>query len=468
MATNTASFLRPGLQTSYEGEAAQLGMEQQLLAQRLAEMEQAKGPSPINAGKFAALDFSGVGNALNEVRTRQKLEAAKKKLADTQGAYQKDLVTSLRKYQESRDGKTVDLAGPPEEGQTGVTGQVPGDPQAYRQGEQSPFSEVRAMAKDDRAAYEKLHDALIKKASPTSALAAGGVTAKLRPAVETVEMNGALVQKPEEAGQGASVVPGTGVTQSRLPSGTVVNNFLGGKQESVDKAPQVHNSLVMPGESALKGIVDKLPDEFAVAKSANNMIRGTETALSALQAGARTGSLEETLQAGRTAVEGLTGLKFASTTPTAVLAKSLAENVVNEFGGKLGTGISNADVAFMQQAMGGLATDKDALERVLAIRAAMAINRIRDHNTNVADLTAQPGFANADYIRKRYAVEPAKFNFVFSSPQARASFEAGISNQPYEKVLRQEGVQSPQSKPPASGLPTLADIEAAIARKQGR
>ena len=132
------------------------------------------------------------------------------------------------------------------------------------------------------------------------------------------------------------------------------------------------------------------------------------------------------------------GLKFDTTTPTAVLAKSLAENVVNEFGGKLGAGISNADVLFMKEAMGGLATDANALDRILAIRAAAAYTKIKDHNRNVEDLTSQPGVTTPDYIRRRFSVDSPKFAFEFKTPEARASFESGMTNQPYDNTLQRE------------------------------
>ena len=441
MATaKTASFLTPagpGVAPPYAQEAAMSQLEQQRLADALAQVQHQPSAQPLQAGRLSALNFEGAGNSIREALLTKQQEVARKKAADISGSYQKDLLQGLKAYIGQRDGSEVPVAGPPEEGAGQPTRTIAGNPLAFKSGQLSAFPEIRGMAEEDRKSAEALHGKLLDKASPASALAAGGDNRLLRPKSDQKVVNNSVMEMGGEVGQAPTVLPGMGVTQSTLPSGTLVNALPGGKLDAVDKAPKVDVSVttgVKPLEEAMK----LLPDDLKAAQSANKTLRSTETALSALHNGARSGAGEDYLQAARTLTEGLTGLKFETTTPTAVLAKALAENVLNEMGGKLGQGISDADVRFMEKALTGLSTDPGAVERVLAIRAASAWNRIKEHNANVDDLTAQQGVASPDYIRRRFAVTPVKFGFEFRTPEARASFESGIANQPYDHVLQQE------------------------------
>lgn len=442
MATaKTASFLiptaQPGVAQPYAQESAMSQIEQQRLADALAHVQDQGTTQPLQAGRLSALNLEGAGNSLREALLIKQQEVARKKAADISGSYQKDLLQGLKAYTTQRDGQEVPVAGPPAEGEASPTRTVPGNPLAFKSGQLSAFPEIRGMAEEDRKSQEKLQEKLVEKASPASALAAGWDNRLLRPKSDQKVVNNSVMEMGGEVGQAPTVLPGMGVTQSTLPSGTMVNTLPGGKLDAVDKAPKTEVKINL-GDHPMQEAMKLLPDDFKAAQAANRTLRSTETALSALKEGARTGAGEDYLQSARTAIEGLTGLKFDTTTPTAVVAKALAENVVNEFGGKLGAGISNADVLFMKEAMGGLATDAHALDRILAIRAAAAYIKIQEHNRNVEDLTSQPGVSSPDYIRRRFSVESAKFGFAFKTPEARASFESGLSNQPYETVLQRE------------------------------
>jgi len=458
-ALKTASFTSPGVTPPYAAEMQTNALEQQQLLEALQQQQEGqRGVRPVQAGRLSALNFEGAGNTIAELLTQKKLEIARKKQADTQAAYSDGLLEAARKYTTARDGSTTEVAGPPDETGVAPTKTTPGDPMAFKEAAMSPYPEMRAAGENDRKSYEELRKELISKASPQSVLANPTDFSKYKPLVKQEVHNGAVMQLGQEQGQVPQVV--APVTQSTLPSGTVVNNQFGGAQDAVDKAPKTNINL--PGDHAMKGVIDALPKDFEGAQAANKTLRSTETALSALKAGAQSGSGEDWKQAARTFTESLTGLKFDTTTPTAVLAKALAENIVNEFGGKLGTGISNADVEFMKLALGGLATDKSAIERILAIRAASAYNKVKEHNTNVADLTVQEGVTNGDYLKRRYTLPPTKFAYEFTTPEARASFESGIGNVPYEDVFKRESTEAPKK-----GVPKYSPADLELFRKNG-
>lgn len=456
----TASFTQPGIVQPYAQEFQQNGLEQQQLLEALQQQQAGQTGAairPIQAGRLSALNLEGAGNAIAEALTQKKLEINRKKQADTMGAYSNAAVEAERKYIAERDGSSVDTAGPPEVGQGQPQQTFAGNPMAYKGAVTSLFPRVGAMGEEDRKSYEDLRKTLIGKSSPQSALSSAGDIRGLRAETKTEFHNDAAWQMPQEAGQVPQLL--SGVTQSTLPSGTIINNLPGGKQDAVDKATKV---TLNTGDHAMKGIVDALPKDLESAHSANKILRSTETALSALKAGAKTGAGEEWKQSARTFIESLTGLKFEATTPTAVLAKALAENVVNEFGGKLGSGVSNADVEFMKLASGGLATDAGALERILAIRAAAAYSRVKEHNANIADLAEQKGVDNGEYLKRRYTLAPTKFSYEFTTPEARASFESGVANTSYEEVLKRE-----MAVAPSKGSPKYSPEDLDLFRKNG-
>jgi hypothetical protein len=235
------------------------------------------------------------------------------------------------------------------------------------------------------------------------------------------------------------VVPSTRVGQATLPSGTVVNQFSSGKQSSVDTAPRVTTNVQnMPGNEVLKGRIAKLEEGQEMALKQVDTLRATEQALSALQAGATTGFGAEWLQNLRTAATMLTGVQFPENTPTAVLQKALAENVVNKFSGKLGTGVSNADVLFMGKASGDLATDARAIEQILAVQAAAAQRQIAQHNKLAESISPYIDKTLGDGVtRELYTVPGYQPNLKFSTPEAAASYEAGITGKTYP-AMREE------------------------------
>lgn len=414
-------------------EAQQLALDQAQLQQALQQL-QAKGfaRNPIEGGGTQVPDFGGLGAALAARSTRGQIDNNQRKQADLQGKYQEALGQALTQYDSATGPQTTELAGPVEEGGVQPTATRPADQRAYRPFLNSPFPEVRERARLADELYQKRAEKLIDRAD-FSAAAASPDMENWRPKTDYKAEDGAWWRTQE----GAPPQLQAGVTQTTLPSGTVVNQFPSGKQSSVDTAPKVTQTNVMGGENlALKEEINALPKEYETAQKLAKGLRATETALQALGSGAQTGFGQDWLQAARTAASSLTGIQFPETTPTGVLAKALAEATISELGG-LGNQVSNADVAFMRTATGGTADDPKALERILAIRAAGFANALAKHNRNIEGLASDPKLgASGDRVRDRWSVSSPAAGYKFSNPESLASYLAGTMNLPYEDALK--------------------------------
>lgn len=428
------SFNLPGQQPPLAAELRAAAEEQARLQALLDEGRGGLRGQLIDTGRFMVPDLTPIAQAVNQRRTAAELENAKRKQADLQGQYQRTLVEELRRYKARRDGKEVELEGPPVEGETSVTGRVPGDPRAFREFEGSPFPEVAGMAKADREAYQRLFDKLVERASFPSVQAAGGDVAALQPKDDFVFGNNAVWNKGE-GGPPRVVEP---VRQMTTPQGTLVNVQPGGALDAVDKAPRVSvDASSRPGNVLDKGYAERVVAERQQAPAWAQGLRATETAHAALREGARAGFGENFLQNARTLITGLTGVRFDASAPTGVLSKTLAENVLTEFGGKLGAGVSNADVLFMERAQAGLETDPKAIERILAIRAAVLSRRLRTYNEDVARLAEDERDPAASARRRAaYQVEIPRVMFGFITPDALASYISIAQNLPWEEAKK--------------------------------
>lgn len=447
-APKTAGFVTSGLQSPYAAEQANLGLEQQMLLQALQGQQDVSVPTR-QTGAVNVLNFDGVGNAIAGQRTQQELEVNRKKQLDVAGKYSEQLVQEMKRF------RTAD----------------PDKPQELAPFLDSPYPEIRSRAEDEmKSARERLGKAL-EKADPTTWKNGGmqGIGG-FAPKPEQTVVDGTLINTTP--GQLIAPVAGGGYKQSTMPDGDVMNtNLLTGRQTTANNAPKTSVSFAQVGPGLVNEKVKLLGAEQASARSKANTLRSTEHSLDALDKGARAGYGEEWLQNARTLVGGMTGLKFDATTPTAILAKSLAENVVNEFGGKLGSGVSNADVQFMQLASAGQATDPIAIERILAIRAAAAVRDIRQHMLQVETLGNHPkNELGAADTQKLYGVAMPNYGFRFKTPEAQASFEAGISDRPYEDVFQEitkgkNPTATPKTASPAKETP--AQKTARLAKELG-
>ena len=247
MANKTASFTMPGVMPPYGADMAASQMEQQQLVEALAQVR-GQGPTqPINAGRFSALNFEGVGNTIREAMLQKRQDVARKKAADLQGSYNKDLLRDLQAYTANRDGGEVPVAGPPEAGAASPTRSTPSNPLAFKSGQLSQFPEIRSAAEEDRKSHEAVYGKLLEKASPNSAFAADGNPRLLRPKVDQFEANGAIFERGQEVGQAPTLLPGMGVTQEKIPGLGNVNKMPGGKVDTLDKRSQV---IVSTGQKA--------------------------------------------------------------------------------------------------------------------------------------------------------------------------------------------------------------------------
>lgn len=435
----TANFYGIGA----EQQLAQLLAEQQRLQQEVDQPMSAASGQPLQTGRYLTLNFDRLRAAEERRRKQQELENSKKRSLDVQGEWQKGLVEELRKYKVAREGEVKELPGPTEDGGP-LQGRTQGNPLAFRDFLTSPYSPVRQLADSDEKRLKEVFDKAAPKASLGSITGSGGVPQRLTPQDKWEYKDGAWFNAKEG---GPPQLQG-GVTQETLPNGTLVNRTASGALDSVDKAPKAQ--VIMPGKTAMDSLEKTLPDSRQGAKKAADTIRSTETALSALHQGAKTGFGAEFMQNLRTAVSMVTGMQFDASTPTAVLQKALAENVVNEFGGRLGTGVSNADVLFMGKATGDLATDAKAIERILAVRAAAAQRQILEHNGQIEELAQDPKLGvSPQTLKALYQVKAPSFAFEWQTPEAEAAFLAGMTGVPYKTALERVAGMRKQAGTPA-------------------
>lgn len=404
MATKTASFTMPGVLPPYAQDMALAAEEQQRLAEALAAVRRPGGAQPIQAGRLSALNFEGVGNALQEALLEKKQAAARKKSADTQGAYQAELLRGLKAYTEDRDGATKELPGPPEPGQSAVTGTQPANPLAFRSGELSPFPEVRNLAGEDRKSYETLFGRLLEKASPKSALGAGGDARLLRPKVEQKEINGAVMAMGQEAGEAPTVLPGMGVTQDRLPNGSTVNVLPGGKLDMVDKAPKVNVTNNQPGQKGDIKLLETVGGNLANrAEELSKATPGQFRALADAENASRSGAFQGPVAGW---VQGAAGIlrQFGVAPDEAQRLLKNSETLNSDMGRFVlaalkatGTNPSNADREYADRTAGGQKLSPEGLQAVIRASRVDILNNILEHNKAVD--RAKPSLGTADLVR---------------------------------------------------------------------
>lgn len=428
---NTATV--PGNVPPQVPDLQSLSQEQALLLEQLRNAQQAPDGMPTSTGRFMVPNFSSLGNALVAQRAKAGLQENQNKTAAAKQQYQQELTRQLANLRQDSQGGGQP-SGPTPPGQPPGAEPAQGDPRAFMRYLDSPFPEVRDAAKEQQKAYLALYGETAKRASVGSIQSSNGDLGKLAPKREYTKLGETLVDTTESTPT-PTVAPGGGFGQVSDPNnpGQMVNkNLMTNELTPIDKGTRV-NVNNQPGNLLVKEKIMELGKQQEQANAASRTLQTTETALDALKQGAKAGFGQDFVQSARTAVSSVTGMQFDAQTPTAVLAKALAENVVNEFGGKLGSGVSNADVQFMNRAMGGLETDPTAIERILAIRAANAWNTIKRHNSQVDVISRLPGNdLGEEGTKSLYTVEQPNFSFGFRSPDAQASFESGVSKVPLE------------------------------------
>lgn len=427
----TQGFTLPS--NAWQGEGQSDSAEVQRLQAELMRLKASRDPGkPMDTGTYSVLNMNPLIDAMSERATEQKLEVARKKERDLQGRYQEAMVEALRGYQGEKAGVAKEVAGPTMDGSPLMREGQP-NMRAFEQGRVSPFPQVRQLAEADAKEYGELRKELANRADFGSVQRSGGDIGRMAPKDDYKVVDNTLVNAPEggvprlTAGGGYTQIPG------QQPGEMMNRNNLTGR---VSGEGGVKVSINNPGKKLSETAIEAMPKALEKAQAANSALRSTETALQALQEGAQAGYGQEWLQNAKTLVSGVTGVQFEAQTPTAVLAKALAKNVIDELGG-LGAQISNSDRDFMQQAIGGLNTDPKALERILAIRMGALQRSLDEYNGKTVDSTAKMMDTpqDAEFTRSRFGVERNKVSYAPKSMEAEASYVANLRNIPYAEAL---------------------------------
>jgi hypothetical protein len=156
------------------------------------------------------------------------------------------------------------------------------------------------------------------------------------------------------------------------PAGTNITNTLGSKP----------NQVLFEGE--LKG-TEPGSKPYETATGARRSLESIKAAVSAIDRGAQTGTVEPYLQVARGVLKDLFNVETSANAPTGELSALLKAKVLDEKGG-LGAGFSNEDRRYFAEAGGDIATNPEALKRLLAIQARMAIKTVQTHNARIGAL----------------------------------------------------------------------------------
>lgn len=470
-APKVANFTTPGLGAPGAADAMDLASERALLLNALQNAQRDQTPNPINAGAFIVPDLGGLGAALAEKRARQDLEVNERKRADLQGKYQEGLTQALRAYRAAGEDKTVNLPGPTQDGDP-LTGVVQANPRAYKQFLDSPYPEVRQIADDDRKLYDDRYDAVAKDADFGSRIRAGGDLSRLGEKDDLVELQGAMYNKARGS---RGIVPETRVTQSKLSSGTVVNDYASGKQSSVDTAPKtdVKVDYRAPGQAADKEFLEQ--EAKKLSDSAERLRVGAPKQLAALErvegavdSGAILGPVSKYVQlAGGLAQQfGVENERLQSMLKNTEIINSDMGRFVLELVKELGHNPSNSDREYAAQIAGGTANTPEGLRSVIRAAKADILNAYVQHNKQVDVLT--PRFSAAETAKVN---EPPRF---LGHPEGAksAAIPPGVVKVPgysigEDGLLHRDQNLAPDAKPGAaqSGSPEDPEAKAAARMK---
>lgn len=473
---NTASFTlqTPALQMELAAQLQARAQAEQELQQ--LQLQEDKGDNPMATGRLLVPNLTPLLRALKMAKLREASKVAEAKAYDAQGKWQEQEQAAVADYLKKKSGSVDQVAGPPTEDGAYPTRVTAGNPQAYLEGEVSPSPAVKALAKNDREAYLKLFEELVKKASVSSGVAAmqqGNKVGLLKAAPKLHFVDGGVAQ--EEEGQAPKWL--TSVTQESL-RGDLYNRSASGKLSAADQGAPAKPV----GQSAVMEFVKGMPDKEKEAQTALSAYNTAEQALAELPK-AQVGAGSEAEQWVRSFLARY-GIQGDAATPTAVLQAKLAKLTLDESGGKLGAGFSNADRDFMQQMVAGSTATQESIERILAIRMAVAYKRLQAHNDKVGAIGSEADRLNkitgtdvnpsGDLVGKLYKVQMPGVSTQFRTMEAAASFESALSGRPYAEVLaglKAEKARNPAFKDSYPGYGKAADKalnNAEEARKKAR
>lgn len=167
----------------------------------------------------------------------------------------------------------------------------------------------------------------------------------------------------------------------------ITNYAEGGRPQATFQQPGVNvtNNL---GPKANQFLLEKAigpvmaeGKSFADAQASASALTRIKEVVGAIDRGAQTGLVEPYAQAARGILD-FFNIKTDANAPTAVLSSQMKSLVLDERGG-LGAQISDADRKFFTEATGDIATNPEALKRILAVMARSSLKKIADHNARV-------------------------------------------------------------------------------------
>lgn len=173
----------------------------------------------------------------------------------------------------------------------------------------------------------------------------------------------------------------------------ITTNFdkFGRPQATLTRPPSTITNTVSTGDKVeleqFKSQIDQVAPKgasYEAAKNASKSLRSIAEAIGQIEAGATSGTVEPYLQVAR-GIAAYLGIPNAAAASVDALSAALKSKVLSEQGG-LGTQISDADRRFFEEAGGSIATNPEALLRILSYQAVSQMREVAMHNQRVQQL----------------------------------------------------------------------------------
>lgn len=425
------------------------------------------GAKPVNTGTFQVVNFDPIIQALTQKKLKAEIEAKQKKQLDLTGAYQSQLADALKGYHASKRGETqvtplLDEGGQP------VTNQLPGDPRAFRNGQSSPFAEVRKLAEKDESQYNASFGKLLEKGTLAS-----GVKA-----VQNDSDIGALAAKPEVqvidnlpynmADGKPTPIGHKGYTQEADARGGIANrNTFTNKVES--RGGQTINVGGAAADTEfLKTSAEQLAKEAPKLETAlGKGLRALQSVEQASQKGAFQGPVAKYVQfaVGLGQELGLNSSQTQALLSNTEIINGGMGRFVLEAIKATGTNPSNTDLTFTKETAGGKELSPDGLAALIRAARADLANEGILHNQRVDRLLPKvpsvelarirmPEFANLDPKKQKalgldsahnvMGFEPGGGDYPLFMPRDRAQPAPATALTPAERKARLKALGIPE------------------------
>ena len=331
------------------------------------------------------------------------------------GADQGAEMAKVQGLAQGQPGQMEPQAGPPQEGQTslpdieqgGVKPDLKGAIAAAMQGKFGSTREYGTQLHKDNQTALMEQAKLLGVADPVAAikrLQTGDVNAPLSP----------ITQPPIEFGTDPSGnnYGATRDTKGGQPRLTYAPKPNFPDQNLTSKINEKSAEQYIPGGDLYKEAINS---QSAIANN-TQMLRD-------LSSGAITGSGAEYAQMLRKFGQSMGLPVTESTTPTELIKMGLGNRVVQNLGGSLGKNISDADRKMMEENSGNLATDPEALRRVLLLDLKGHNKKILRINNEAADLATR--------LPSGVALPQHELRFDISNDRDSKDYENLYNNRPF-------------------------------------